>query len=131
MKSRKQATAGPVALPPLDATQEALIAKLASSRELWQTTSPYNAASPQEPHARRRSAGAQIAKSVPHASHAAWTPPKSRPSPVDIVGSGNAGRLEHLVPLRMGRMAVSPFAFLRGAASVMAWDLSHTSVSGI
>ena len=131
MKSRNLATAGPVVLPPLDATQEAVIAKLATSRELWQTSSPYNAASPQEPHARRRSAGAQIAKSVPHASHAGWTPPKNRPSPVDIVVAGNAGRLEHLVPLRMGRMAVSPFAFLRGAAAVMAWDLSHTPVSGI
>ena len=35
------------------------------------------------------------------------------------------------MPLRMGRMAASPFAFLRGAAAVMAWDLSHTPVSGL
>ena len=35
------------------------------------------------------------------------------------------------MPLRMGRMAVSPFAFLRGAAAVMAWDLSHTPVTGM
>ena len=41
------------------------------------------------------------------------------------------GRQEELVPLRMGRMAASPFAFLRGAAAVMAWDLSHTPISGI
>jgi uncharacterized protein (DUF2252 family) len=131
MRSRNQAAAGPVVLPPLDAAQEALIARLESSRELWQTVSPYNAGAPQEPHARRRSAGAQITKTVPHASHGPWTAPRNRPSPVDIVVAGNAGRLEHLVPLRMGRMAVSPFAFLRGAAAVMAWDLSHTPVSGI
>ena len=35
------------------------------------------------------------------------------------------------MPLRMGRMAASPFAFLRGAAAVMAWDLSHTPVTGM
>ena len=52
------------------------------------------------------------------------------PNPVDIVVAGNAGRQEQFVPLRMGRMAASPFAFLRGAAAVMAWDLSHTRVSG-
>ena len=53
------------------------------------------------------------------------------PEPVDIVVAGNAGRQEQLVPLRMGRMAASPFAFLRGAAAVMAWDLSHTPISGM
>jgi uncharacterized protein (DUF2252 family) len=53
------------------------------------------------------------------------------PQPRDIVAAGNAGRQEHLVPLRMGRMAPSPFAFLRGAAAVMAWDLSHTPVTGM
>ena len=96
---------------PLDATQKALMAQLESIREVWQTTSPYNAASPQDPPARRRSAGVQIRKAVPHALHASWTAPKNRPGPVDIIVAGNAGRLEHLVPLRMGRMAVSPFTF--------------------
>jgi uncharacterized protein (DUF2252 family) len=50
---------------------------------------------------------------------------------VDIVVAGNAGRQAHLVPLRMARMSASPFAFLRGAAAVMAWDLSLTPVTGI
>lgn len=72
-----------------------------------------------------------IRASVPHEAHAEWTPPKRRPNPADIVVAGNAGRQEHLVPLRMARMVASPFAFLRGAAAVMAWDLSHTPVSGI
>jgi uncharacterized protein (DUF2252 family) len=115
----------------LDATQRALIAKLESSRESWQTIGRYEAERPQEHPARRRAAGAQIRKSVPHAAHAEWTPPKHRPNPVDIVLAGNAGRQEQFVPLRMGRMAVSPFAFLRGAAAVMAWDLSHTPVTGM
>ena len=115
----------------MDATQQALIAKLASSRESWQTIGRYEPERPQEHPALRRAAGAQILKSVPHAAHAEWTPPKNRPNPVDIVVAGNAGRQEHLVPLRMGRMAASPFAFLRGAAAVMAWDLSHTPVTGM
>jgi uncharacterized protein (DUF2252 family) len=43
----------------------------------------------------------------------------------------NKTRLEHLVPIRYGRMSLSPFAFLRGSAGVMAYDLSKTPVSGI
>src|SRR6185437_4340684 len=117
--------------PALDATQHALIAKLASSRETWQNSGPYESEQPLENAAIRRAAGAQILKSVPHAAHAEWTPPKNRPNPVDIVVAGNAGRQEDLVPLRMGRMAASPFAFLRGAAAVMAWDLSHTAVTAM
>ena len=117
--------------PALDATQQALIAQLQLSREPWQTIGRYEPERPHEHPARRRAAGAEIAKRVPHAAHAEWTPPKNRPKPVDTVVAGNAGRQEELVPLRMGRMAASPFAFLRGAASVMAWDLSHTPVSGL
>jgi uncharacterized protein (DUF2252 family) len=118
-------------VPALDATQQALIAKLASSRESWQISGPYEPERPLENSAIRRAAGAQMLKGVPHAAHAEWTPPKNRPNPVAIVVAGNAGRQEHLVPLRIGRMAASPFAFLRGAAAVMAWDLSHTPVTGM
>ena len=119
------------ARPALDATQQALIAKLKSSRESWHDAGRYEPERSNEHPSIQRAAGAQILKSVPHAAHAEWTPPKHRPNPVDLVVAGNAGRQEQLVPLRMGRMAVSPFAFLRGAAAVMAWDLSHTPVTGI
>ena len=115
----------------LDPTQKALIAQLQASREVWQTIGTYDAERYQEPPAARRSEGAELRKSVPHAAHAEWKAPKGRPSPVDIIVAGNAGRQQHLIPLRMGRMSASPFAFLRGAASVMAWDLSHTPVTGI
>jgi uncharacterized protein (DUF2252 family) len=118
-------------LPALDATQQALIAKLASSREPWQTIGPYEAERPQSNHTTRLATGAQLLKAVPHEAHAEWSPPKHRPSPVDIVVAGNTGRQEEFVPLRMGRMAASPFAFLRGSAAVMAWDLSHTPVTGM
>jgi hypothetical protein len=115
----------------LDATQQALIAQLAVSREVWHSFGRYAPERSQEHPAQRLADGTQILERVPHAAHAAWTPPKNRPGPVDIVVAGNAGRQEQYVPLRMGRMAASPFAFLRGAAAVMAWDLSHTPVSGI
>jgi uncharacterized protein (DUF2252 family) len=115
----------------LDAAQKELIARLETSREVWQTSGAYDAEQYQEPPAVRSSKGALLRKEVPHAAHAPWKPPKDRPNPVDIVVAGNAGRQPHLVPLRMARMSASPFAFLRGAAAVMAWDLSHTPVTGI
>jgi Uncharacterized protein conserved in bacteria (DUF2252) len=115
----------------LDPTQKALIAQLQASREIWHQSGTYNAEQYQDPPALRRSKGAALRKLLPHAAHAPWKPPKDRPSPVDIVVAGNVGRQQHLVPLRMARMSASPFAFLRGAASVMAWDLSHTPVTGI
>lgn len=84
-----------------------------------------------EPWDKRRHAGKALREVVPHASHAAWTPPGNRPDPVSLIEAAHAGRQEHLIPLRVARMASSPFAFLRGAAHVMAWDLAHTPRSGI
>jgi len=54
-----------------------------------------------------------------------------RPDPLDLLDLSNRGRQEEFIPLRMGRMAASPFAFLRGSACVMAWDLSKTPSCGI
>ncbi|RLK60139.1 uncharacterized protein (DUF2252 family) [Actinokineospora cianjurensis] len=54
-----------------------------------------------------------------------------RPSIVDFVAASNAGRVEDLVPLRVGRMVVSPFAFFRGSAGLMAADLVATPRSGL
>jgi uncharacterized protein (DUF2252 family) len=56
---------------------------------------------------------------------------KNRPDPVATVLASNKGRQDHLIPLRMGRMAASPFALLRGSACVMAADLSTTPISRI
>jgi uncharacterized protein (DUF2252 family) len=68
---------------------------------------------------------------VPRESHAAWKPAKKRPDPIETILASNKGRQKELIPLRMGRMAVSPFAFLRGTADVMASDLSTTPITGI
>src|SRR5258708_35664144 len=103
--SSTKTSRGPsLARPARDATQEALIAKLESSREPWQTIGPHEPERAHEHPAARRAEGSRIRESVPHDAHAEWTPPKRRPNPVDIVVAGNAGRQEHLVPLRMGRM---------------------------
>jgi uncharacterized protein (DUF2252 family) len=68
---------------------------------------------------------------VPRSSHAGWSPPDGRPDPVELIMSQDTGRLPGLVPIRHERMAESPFAFYRGAAKIMASDLSGTPVSGL
>jgi hypothetical protein len=62
----------------------------------------------------RHAEGKAIRRAIPRESHAGWTPGKDRPDPMKLMAQSNQGRQEHLVPLRMGRMAASPFAFLRG-----------------
>ncbi len=73
-----------------------------------------------------------MSKSKPVASKAPKrsAKPKER-DPVAIIESSNAGRVEELVPIRHSRMSVSPFTFYRGAAAVIAADLSTETHSGI
>ncbi|MFI5184063.1 MAG: DUF2252 domain-containing protein [Vicinamibacteria bacterium] len=77
-----------------------------------------------------RAAGRARREKVPRTGHARWSPPKNRRDPLSIIEASNAGRLAELIPLKMGRMAVSPFAFFRGAAPVMAGDLAPLPVTG-
>ena len=56
---------------------------------------------------------------------------EGRPDPLKLMAESNKGRQKDLVPLRMGRMAASPFTFLRGSACVMAADLATSPISGI
>ena len=67
---------------------------------------------------------------MPRSSHAEWTPPAGRADPVDVLQAQAATRVEDLVPIRYGRMLVSPFTFYRGAAAIMANDLASTPASG-
>ena len=75
------------------------------------------------PWERRWQEGKALRERVPRESHAGWKPPKDRPDPIDILIKSNAPRLPDLVPIRNARMLSSAFAFLRGSAAVMAWDL--------
>src|SRR6201996_7866717 len=79
----------------------------------------------------RRAEGKKLRRDVAREAHAEWSPAKNRPDPVKTVMANNKGRQHDLIPLRMGRMAASPFTFLRGAACVMAWDLWKSPNSGI
>jgi uncharacterized protein (DUF2252 family) len=76
--------------------------------------------SPQE----RRLAGKERRIAAPRSHHAEWDPPIDRRDPIEVLIESNRGRVEELVPLRYSRMSVSPFAFLRGSAQVMAFDLA-------
>jgi uncharacterized protein (DUF2252 family) len=68
---------------------------------------------------------------APRSSHGAWAPAPDRPDPVALLEEQAASRVPQLVPIRYGRMLVSPFAFYRGAALVMASDLAASPVSGV
>jgi hypothetical protein len=65
-------------------------------------------------------------ESVPLEAHGEWATPDDRPDPVGILEAQNATRVPELVPIRHGRMIVSPFTFYRGSAAIMASDLSRT-----
>jgi uncharacterized protein (DUF2252 family) len=81
--------------------------------------------------AERFAAGKALRSKAPRSSHAEWSPDPERPDPISLLEEVNSARLEQLVPIRYGRMSMSPFAFYRGSADIMANDLAKTPVSGI
>ena len=78
-----------------------------------------------------RQLGRERRKFVSRSSHAEWSPPPGRPDPVSILEDQAKQRVPDLVPIRHGRMAASPFAYYRGAAAPMAWDLAHLPTTDI
>jgi uncharacterized protein (DUF2252 family) len=72
----------------------------------------------------RAAAGKAARAEVPRSSHAEWEPAPDRPDPVDVLDGQSRARVPELVPIRYGRMLVSPFTFFRGAAALMAADLA-------
>jgi uncharacterized protein (DUF2252 family) len=60
-----------------------------------------------------------------------WAPPSNRRDPVDLLTEQAARRVEELIPIRNGRMLVSPFTFYRGAAYLMAFDLAEAPRTGL
>jgi uncharacterized protein (DUF2252 family) len=75
--------------------------------------------------------GKELRTKVSRSSHEEWKPAPDRPDPIALLEASNQGRIAELVPIRYGRMLASPFAFLRGAAGIMAADLSTTPNTGI
>ena len=75
--------------------------------------------------------GREARKELPRSSHGEWSPAPDRPDPVAVLQAQAVTRLQELIPIRHGRMLVSPFTFYRGAAAVMAADLAATRWTGI
>jgi uncharacterized protein (DUF2252 family) len=75
--------------------------------------------------------GKQARKSAPRSGQAVWEPGPARVDPVQVLAEQDGARVPELVPVRYGRMLVSPFTFYRGAAAIMAADLAATPHSGL
>ena len=90
-----------------------------------------DAAVPHLSVAERIARGKAARNEVPRADHALFEPPSTRPDPVALLERQAKTRVPELVPIRYGRMLVSPFTFYRGAALIMANDLASTPRSGL
>jgi uncharacterized protein (DUF2252 family) len=81
--------------------------------------------------AERVALGKAARAEVPRKSHGKWEPALTRADPVALLEEQSQSRVEELVPIRYGRMLVSPFTFYRGAAYIMASDLSRLPRTGL
>ncbi len=79
----------------------------------------------------RRSIGVEWRQKVPLGAHAEWAAPANRADPLDILIAQGRERIPELLPVRYARMKTDPFAFLRGAAAVMAADLAANPTTGL
>ncbi len=99
------------------------------------STRPARSSAPETSHrpsAEERAARGKAARSeVPHVSHGIYEPSPARVDPLAVLERQAATRVPELVPIRYGRMLVSPFTFYRGAAMIMAGDLACTPRSGL
>jgi hypothetical protein len=75
--------------------------------------------------------GKQLRRQVPRSSLGDWSVQADRPDPVQLIIESHRGRLDWLIPLRVGRMTATPYGFLRGAATVMAEDVARLPSTGI
>ena len=89
------------------------------------------AVAPTANRAERYAAGKALRDRVPREQHGEWKAPNNRRDPVDLVIASSKGRVPGLIPIRYGRMSVSPFTFYRGTALNMAADLAGTPNTGI
>jgi uncharacterized protein (DUF2252 family) len=105
-----------------------------AGRSNGNTAASRKTATPPVPHlsvAERVARGKAARAEVPRASHAVFEPSPTRADPVTLLERQAKTRVPELVPIRYGRMLVSPFTFYRGAAMIMAQDLASTPRSGL
>jgi uncharacterized protein (DUF2252 family) len=81
--------------------------------------------------AERAARGKAVRSKVPRSSHGEWAPAPDRADPVELLEEQAQTRVPELVPIRYGRMLVSPFAFFRGSAYLMASDLARVPRTGL
>src|ERR1700722_8290207 len=112
---------------PAQATRQATKPDAKPDAKRYQLESGLDRITPVERAARGKEARAE----VPRESHAVFDPGPARPDPVGLLEEQAKSRVPELVPIRWGRMMVSPFTYYRGAALPMASDLSRTPVSGL
>ena len=79
----------------------------------------------------RKAKGLEARDRAELSSHTKWKAAADRPDPVALLEEQDTTREPDLVPVRHGRMMVSPFTFYRGAAKIMAADLAGTPVAGL
>jgi uncharacterized protein (DUF2252 family) len=79
----------------------------------------------------RKAKGLEARDRTALSGHTKWRPAADRPDPVGLLEAQDTTREPDLVPVRHGRMMVSPFTFYRGAAKIMAADLKDTPVAGL
>ena len=75
--------------------------------------------------------GRDLRRQVPRSSLGEWSADRGRPDPVQLIIKSHDGRLDWLIPVRVGRMTATPYGFLRGAAVVMAADAARLPSTGI
>ena len=92
---------------------------------------PRPAATHRLTRAERHAKGKSLRETCPRSAHADWKAPVGRPDPVGLVLHADKGRLPELLPIRHGRMALSPFTFYRGSALAMAADLATLPATGV
>jgi uncharacterized protein (DUF2252 family) len=103
-------------------------------RGMTKSSAPRKSQPKTVPHlsvAERTARGKAARAEVPRSSHAAFEPSSARLDPIELLERQATTRVEELVPIRYGRMLVSPFTFYRGAALIMAEDLAATPRSGL
>jgi hypothetical protein len=79
----------------------------------------------------RKARGKSSRDQASPSSHTKWKPAADRPDPVSLLEEQDSSREQDLVPVRHGRMMVSPFTFYRGPAKIMAADLETTPRAGL
>jgi uncharacterized protein (DUF2252 family) len=79
----------------------------------------------------RRAKGAEQRRQVPFSAQAEWKPPANRADPVEVLIEQGRSRIADLLPVRYARMKPDPFAFMRGAAAIMAADLASGPTAGL